>query len=178
MIVKIEIIAAPGCKKCAGAQGNLRAIAASLLGENNVDDPYIWGALRGAGSGLITSGASAPFDPAAFSGRWEDIAGYWGRTMLAGAASGAIGGANDVRNKGIKAKNQPAVSAPAPDPATAAPAPTVTAPAPAVTAPAPAVTAPPVVASPPVATAPAAPQRIFPDSPFQTDAEVFEHMSR
>lgn len=36
MIVKIEIIAAPGCKKCAGAQGNLRAIAASLLGENNV----------------------------------------------------------------------------------------------------------------------------------------------
>lgn len=33
MIVKIEIIAAPGCKKCASAQGELRAIAASLLGE-------------------------------------------------------------------------------------------------------------------------------------------------
>lgn len=36
MIVKIEIIAAPGCKKCASAQGNLRATAAALLGENNV----------------------------------------------------------------------------------------------------------------------------------------------
>lgn len=36
MTVTIEIIAAPGCKKCAGAQGNLRAIAASLLGESNV----------------------------------------------------------------------------------------------------------------------------------------------
>lgn len=36
MIVKIEIIAAPGCKKCASAQGELRAIAASLLGEERL----------------------------------------------------------------------------------------------------------------------------------------------
>ena len=36
MRVKIEVIAAPGCKKCASAQGELRAIAESVLGEPNV----------------------------------------------------------------------------------------------------------------------------------------------
>ena len=36
MIVKIEIIATPGCKKCAAAQRELRAVAASVLGEDNV----------------------------------------------------------------------------------------------------------------------------------------------
>lgn len=36
MTVKIEIISAPGCKKCASAQGELRAAAASVLGEDNV----------------------------------------------------------------------------------------------------------------------------------------------
>ncbi|TBR12564.1 MAG: glutaredoxin [Rugosibacter sp.] len=36
MIVKIEVIAAPGCKKCASAQGELRAIAASVLGEGRL----------------------------------------------------------------------------------------------------------------------------------------------
>lgn len=38
MIVKIEVIAAPGCKKCASAQRELRAIAASVLGE----DRLVW----------------------------------------------------------------------------------------------------------------------------------------
>lgn len=38
MTVKIEVIAAPGCRKCAGAQGELRAVAASVLGE----DGLIW----------------------------------------------------------------------------------------------------------------------------------------
>lgn len=36
MTVKIEVIAAPGCNKCAGAQGELRAIAASVLGEERL----------------------------------------------------------------------------------------------------------------------------------------------
>lgn len=36
MTVKIEVIAAPGCKKCAGAQGELRAIAVSMLGESRL----------------------------------------------------------------------------------------------------------------------------------------------
>lgn len=36
MTVKIEIIAAPGCKKCARAQGELRAVAAALLGESKL----------------------------------------------------------------------------------------------------------------------------------------------
>lgn len=36
MTVKIEIIAAPGCKRCAGAQGELRAIAAAVLGEGRL----------------------------------------------------------------------------------------------------------------------------------------------
>ncbi|QKE40280.1 MAG: glutaredoxin [Ferrovum myxofaciens] len=36
MIVTIEIIAAPGCRKRADAQVDLRAIAVSLLGENNI----------------------------------------------------------------------------------------------------------------------------------------------
>lgn len=36
MTVKIEVIAAPGCKKCAGAQGELRAIAVSMLGEGSL----------------------------------------------------------------------------------------------------------------------------------------------
>lgn len=36
MKVKIEIIAAPGCQKCASAQSNLRAVAASVLGADNV----------------------------------------------------------------------------------------------------------------------------------------------
>lgn len=36
MIVKIEIIATPGCSKCASVQGELRAVAVSLLGEGNV----------------------------------------------------------------------------------------------------------------------------------------------
>jgi hypothetical protein len=34
--VKIEVIAAPGCKKCAGAQDELRAVAASVLGEERL----------------------------------------------------------------------------------------------------------------------------------------------
>lgn len=34
MTVKIEVIAALGCDKCANAQGELRAIAASVLGES------------------------------------------------------------------------------------------------------------------------------------------------
>ena len=37
-MVKIEVIAAPGCWKCAGTQGELRAIAASVLGE----DRLVW----------------------------------------------------------------------------------------------------------------------------------------
>lgn len=36
MTVKIEIIAAPGCKRCAGAQAELRAIAAAVLGEGRL----------------------------------------------------------------------------------------------------------------------------------------------
>lgn len=36
MTVKIEVIAAPGCGKCADAQGELRAIAASVLGEDRL----------------------------------------------------------------------------------------------------------------------------------------------
>lgn len=36
MTVKIEVIAAPGCKKCASAQNELRTVAASVLGEDNV----------------------------------------------------------------------------------------------------------------------------------------------
>ena len=35
-MVKIEIIAAPGCKQCAAAQHELRAVAVSVLGESNV----------------------------------------------------------------------------------------------------------------------------------------------
>lgn len=38
MTVKIEVIAALGCKKCASAQGELRAIAVSVLGE----DRLVW----------------------------------------------------------------------------------------------------------------------------------------
>jgi hypothetical protein len=34
--VKIEVIAAPGCKKCAGAQDELRAVALSVLGESRL----------------------------------------------------------------------------------------------------------------------------------------------
>lgn len=41
-MVKIEIIAAPGCKKCASAQHELRAIALSVLGEDNL----IWRAVN------------------------------------------------------------------------------------------------------------------------------------
>lgn len=37
-MVKIEVIAAPGCRKCADTQGELRAIAASVLGE----DRLVW----------------------------------------------------------------------------------------------------------------------------------------
>ena len=37
MRVKIEVIAAPGCKKCEGAQHHLRAMATSVLGEENLD---------------------------------------------------------------------------------------------------------------------------------------------
>lgn len=36
MTVKIDVIAAPGCEKCAGAQGELRAVAASVLGEGRL----------------------------------------------------------------------------------------------------------------------------------------------
>jgi hypothetical protein len=36
MTVKIEVIAAPGCGKCAGAQDDLRAIAAAVLGEERL----------------------------------------------------------------------------------------------------------------------------------------------
>lgn len=36
MTVKIEIIAAPLCKKCAGVQDELRATAVSVLGEENL----------------------------------------------------------------------------------------------------------------------------------------------
>lgn len=36
MTVKIEVIAAPGCGKCAGAQDELRAIAAAVLGEERL----------------------------------------------------------------------------------------------------------------------------------------------
>ena len=36
MTVKIEVIAAPGCKKCASAQDELRAVAASVLGEDHL----------------------------------------------------------------------------------------------------------------------------------------------
>lgn len=38
MTVKIEVIAAPGCRKCASAQGELRAVAVSVLGE----DCLVW----------------------------------------------------------------------------------------------------------------------------------------
>lgn len=36
MTVTIEIIAAPGCRKCASAQGELRLVAASVLGEDRL----------------------------------------------------------------------------------------------------------------------------------------------
>ena len=36
MKIKIELIAAPGCKKCAIAQSELHAIAASVLGETRL----------------------------------------------------------------------------------------------------------------------------------------------
>jgi hypothetical protein len=36
MTVKIEVIAAPGCKKCASTQDELRAVAASVLGEDHL----------------------------------------------------------------------------------------------------------------------------------------------
>lgn len=36
MTVKIEVIAAPGCKKCASVQGKLRAVAASVFGEDHL----------------------------------------------------------------------------------------------------------------------------------------------
>ncbi len=36
MTVTIEIIAAPGCEKCAAARGELRAVAASVLGAENM----------------------------------------------------------------------------------------------------------------------------------------------
>ncbi|MDE2310794.1 MAG: thioredoxin family protein [Betaproteobacteria bacterium] len=38
MTVKIEVFAAPGCKKCASVQGELRAVAVSVLGE----DRLVW----------------------------------------------------------------------------------------------------------------------------------------
>lgn len=38
MTVRIEVIAAPGCKKCASAQDELRVVAASVLGE----DCLVW----------------------------------------------------------------------------------------------------------------------------------------
>lgn len=38
MMVKIEVLAAPGCKKCARGQDELRAIAVSVLGE----DRLVW----------------------------------------------------------------------------------------------------------------------------------------
>lgn len=36
MNVKIEVIAAPGCEKCASAQDDLRAVATSVFGEDNL----------------------------------------------------------------------------------------------------------------------------------------------
>ncbi|MVF23095.1 thioredoxin family protein [Methylocaldum sp. BRCS4] len=36
MSVQIEVIAAPGCQKCASVQAELRAAAASVLGEDNL----------------------------------------------------------------------------------------------------------------------------------------------
>ena len=36
MKVKVEILASPGCKKCAAAQGELRAVAAAVVGEENL----------------------------------------------------------------------------------------------------------------------------------------------
>lgn len=42
MTVKIEVIAAPGCKKCASAEDELRAVAASVLGE----DRLVWRAIN------------------------------------------------------------------------------------------------------------------------------------
>jgi len=36
MTVKIEVITAPGCKKCSNVQSELHAIALSLLGEGNL----------------------------------------------------------------------------------------------------------------------------------------------
>lgn len=36
MTVKIEVIAAPGCRKCASAQGELRNVAVSVLGEERL----------------------------------------------------------------------------------------------------------------------------------------------
>ncbi len=42
MTVKIEVIAAPGCKKCASAQDELRAVAASVLGEGRL----VWRAIN------------------------------------------------------------------------------------------------------------------------------------
>ena len=36
MKVSIEVIAAPGCKRCASAQDNLRAVAVSVFGEQDL----------------------------------------------------------------------------------------------------------------------------------------------
>ena len=36
MKVNVEILANPGCKKCAAAQGELRAVAAAVVGEANL----------------------------------------------------------------------------------------------------------------------------------------------
>ena len=38
MTVKIEVVSAPGCKKCASAQDDLRGIAMSLFGKDN----FVW----------------------------------------------------------------------------------------------------------------------------------------
>jgi hypothetical protein len=35
-MVKIEVIAAPGCRKCAGSQAELRAIAVSVIGAEHL----------------------------------------------------------------------------------------------------------------------------------------------
>lgn len=36
MKIKIEVITAPGCKKCASVQDELRAVAASVVGESHL----------------------------------------------------------------------------------------------------------------------------------------------
>lgn len=88
MTVKIEIVAAPGCKKCAGAQGELRTIAASLLGESGLAWRLLLGPLLIA-LGLVWLGwLRVPLPAMRFRAR--PVTGAWGAFALGMPFSVAI----------------------------------------------------------------------------------------